>query len=277
MSRPASRAVDQARNPVRLEDAAGVGDADHERACAARMGFARRERGRSGETVRLRAGELADAEVARPVAKTERRLRVTWLRDVAQEQQVRRRQADHERGRPAFPGTQRTDCRHRVTDSGCRQNLVPTTSQCSVAGSCRVPTAPFGEEARRGDAVDSLLIGQVPAVEFEIPSPIVESGAKVEWSCSSWRTANAAIGVRSAKSAVRSPVYPIWPADVGGRIAEHGPLVFNAEPETPVRHVGQGIAVSAADERDRCPPEIGIRVGAIERTGPAAPPDGLSP
>jgi hypothetical protein len=60
------------------------------------VGFARRQAGEAGRDGVIGAGELADAEIPCPVTQPEGRLRVTGLRDVAEEQQIRRRQTDHE-------------------------------------------------------------------------------------------------------------------------------------------------------------------------------------
>ena len=80
--------LDKARNPVRLQYAAGVGDADDERARAACMRLLRREPRQAGCDRRSGHRELADAEVPRPVTQAERGLRVAGVGDVAEKQQV---------------------------------------------------------------------------------------------------------------------------------------------------------------------------------------------
>ena len=77
-------AREQARDPVGLEDAARVGDADDQGAGAFRMRLARRQPRQSGRDRGALAGELADAELARPVAQPEGGLGVAALGDVTE-------------------------------------------------------------------------------------------------------------------------------------------------------------------------------------------------
>ena len=105
MSSPASSASISAGIHSAIERAAAVGDADDQRARAARVGLSRPQVRQAGGHGRSRQRVFADALVRRPVAQPERGLRVRGIGGVAEEQQVRARDVDDHRGRGSMRGS----------------------------------------------------------------------------------------------------------------------------------------------------------------------------
>ena len=137
-------------------------------------------------TVAVRAGELADAELARPVAQAERRLGVAGLGDVAEEQEVRRRQGDHERRRSGARGAGCADCRHDASRRSGRPSEPHADREADTcaAGSRRGPRRRSGSATRRLEGGDAVLVAEVLAVELERPVVAVEPVRAGRWSCS---------------------------------------------------------------------------------------------
>ena len=87
---PGHQRFEQRGHPAIQDSAPDIGDADHHRACAA-CSRLRRCQLRQPDADRIRERQLADALLACPVTKAERRLGVAGLRNVAEKQQVRSR------------------------------------------------------------------------------------------------------------------------------------------------------------------------------------------
>ena len=83
---------DQRRDPAVVDDATGIGDADHESTRAAGARFLRRQPRQTGRDRGACARPFTDDAVTGPVAKTKRSLGIAGLGRVAEEQQVRLRQ-----------------------------------------------------------------------------------------------------------------------------------------------------------------------------------------
>ena len=129
---PGRERIDQRRNPVVVDDAAGVRDADHEPARAACARFLRRKAREPGRDRRA-ARPFADDAIARPVAKAEGGLRVAGLGGVAEEQQVRLRER--------FDGRvpQRVACRHCVLAQKFTSKPTPIVRGISgIARTCEI-------------------------------------------------------------------------------------------------------------------------------------------
>ena len=83
--------LDERRDPIVGDDAACVGDADDERACAAGACLLRCQARQIRGDGRPRARPFTDAAIPRPVPQSEGRLGVALLRGIAQKQQIRMR------------------------------------------------------------------------------------------------------------------------------------------------------------------------------------------
>ena len=160
---------DEARDPVRLQHAAGIRDADHDRASALRVRLARREPRKARRDRRLGRCELADAELARPVAKAKSGLRIAGLGDVAEEQQVGRRQGDDERRRTGAWGACITDCGHGFRRSGRPSEPQAECKAVRARPDHREARGAVQEGTRRLEGGDAILVAEVLHVQFERP------------------------------------------------------------------------------------------------------------
>ena len=98
---PGVERLDQGRQPVRRDHAAAIGDADHQRARAARRGLGRGQSGRPVVTVALGRAYSPTHLSGRPVAQAEGGLGIAGVGRIAEEQQIGRGQV--ERPRASLP------------------------------------------------------------------------------------------------------------------------------------------------------------------------------
>ena len=147
------------------------------RACASRGAELRQP----GADRRFGQGELADAQVARPVAQAKRRLGVPRLGRISQEQEIRRGQGDHERRGSGVRDAGGAHCRQDAFPAqSARQNCAPIEKPIVRGRMMASPAAPCREWTRRGVVGDALLVAQVLAVELEGPVAHIEPGPQVE-------------------------------------------------------------------------------------------------
>ena len=219
MSRPASSASTRLGIQLGFSDAAGIGDADHQRARARGVRLARRQPRQARGDRRLGHGELADAELARPVAQAEGGLRVAGLGGVAEEQQIGRRQGDDERRRTGAWGACITDCGH-----GSRPGR-PSEPQAEREAERARPDhgdarGAVREGTRRLEVGDAMLVAEVLHVQLERPFVPQHPGRAGRWSCS-YRAHAAGGGVGEVDAVAKrgSPLARVGDqgADIGRR------------------------------------------------------------
>ena len=173
---PGFERLDQRRQPAVGDEAAGIGDADDQRArapCRAprpAMSFGRPVRDR-----RARQREFADAALARPVAQAERGLGIARLDRVAEKQEVGLRQRELQRivGRPCLPFSSEHWCfRLRAEVHAERQADRPRPDDAGAdravgedRETCIGRLSENGQSRRRGY---TMAISQVLHVGFQI-------------------------------------------------------------------------------------------------------------